>query len=139
MTDGNATPSCTSGSADPETVRRGESHAPRSRRAGGAVDEPGLGSSADGKRENGIDRSFERTGAPVYLGQDKSPLERREQSRSEVVGVDVGRECPVGLKRSESIADCGGPLIEPSRDERASLGVTLCELTNERAELAAPF
>ena len=34
-----------------------------------AVNEPGLGSSADGKGEEGVDRSFERAGAPVYLGE----------------------------------------------------------------------
>ena len=34
-----------------------------------AVNEPGLGSSADGKGEEGIDRSFERTGTPMYLGE----------------------------------------------------------------------
>ncbi len=28
-----------------------------------------LGSSADGKGEKGIDRSFERTGTPMYLGE----------------------------------------------------------------------
>jgi hypothetical protein len=34
-----------------------------------AVSEPGLGSSADGKGEEGIDRSFERTATPKYLGE----------------------------------------------------------------------
>ena len=34
-----------------------------------AVNESGLGSSADGKGEEGIDRSFERTGIPKYLGE----------------------------------------------------------------------
>ena len=34
-----------------------------------AVNEPGLGSSADGKGEKGIDRSLERTGTPLYLGE----------------------------------------------------------------------
>ncbi len=34
-----------------------------------AVNEPGLGSSADGKGEKGVDRSFERTGTPMYLGE----------------------------------------------------------------------
>ena len=32
-----------------------------------AVNEPGLGSSADGKGEEGIDRSFDRAGTPKYL------------------------------------------------------------------------
>ena len=34
-----------------------------------AVNEPGLGSSADGKGEEGIDRSFDRAAAPVHLGE----------------------------------------------------------------------
>jgi hypothetical protein len=34
-----------------------------------AVSEPGLASSADGKGEKGIDRSFERTGTLMHLGQ----------------------------------------------------------------------
>ncbi len=34
-----------------------------------AVNEPGLGSSADGKGEEGIDHSFERTGTPLHLGE----------------------------------------------------------------------
>ena len=34
-----------------------------------AVNEPGLGSSADGKGEKGIDRSFEWTGIPKYLSE----------------------------------------------------------------------
>ncbi len=34
-----------------------------------AVNEPGLGSSADGKGEEGVDRSFEWTGIPKYLGE----------------------------------------------------------------------
>ncbi len=34
-----------------------------------AVNEAGLGSSADGKGEEGIDRSFERAGIPKYLGE----------------------------------------------------------------------
>ncbi len=104
-----------------------------------AVNEPGLGSSADGKGEKGIDRGLERAGTPLHLAEYKSSLERGEQGDSEVVRVDVGREFPVGLKGSESIADCGCPLIEPCRDERSGLGVTLGELTNERAKLAAPL
>src|ERR1700735_4053058 len=55
-----------------------------------AVNEPGWGSSADGKGEEGIDRSFERSGTPLHLGEQKSSLERGEQSRGEVVRVDVG-------------------------------------------------
>jgi hypothetical protein len=34
-----------------------------------ALDEPGLGSAADGKGEKGIDRSFERAGTLMYLGE----------------------------------------------------------------------
>ena len=34
-----------------------------------AVNESGSGSSADGKSEEGIDRSFERAGTPKYLGE----------------------------------------------------------------------
>jgi len=34
-----------------------------------AVNEPGLGSSADGKGEKGIDSSLERTGTLLYLGE----------------------------------------------------------------------
>ncbi len=34
-----------------------------------AVNEPGFGLSADGKGEEGIDRSFEWTGIPKYLGE----------------------------------------------------------------------
>jgi len=34
-----------------------------------AVNEPGLGSLADGKGQEGIDRSFERTATPIDLGE----------------------------------------------------------------------
>ena len=34
-----------------------------------AVNESGLGSSADGESEEGIDRSFERAGTPLHLGE----------------------------------------------------------------------
>ena len=104
-----------------------------------AVYGSGLSSSADSKGEEGIDRSFERTGTPMYLGEYKSSLERGEQSSGEVVRVDAGREFPVCLKRSQSIGDRGCPLIEPCRDERSGLGVALGELTTERAEWAAPL
>src|SRR6202011_5228435 len=43
------------------------------------------------------------------------------------------------MKGSECIADGGCPLIEPCRDERSGLGVTLGELTTERAKWAAPL
>src|SRR3974390_1661585 len=43
------------------------------------------------------------------------------------------------MKGSESIGDGGSPLIEPSCDERSSLGVTLRELTSKRAKCAAPL
>src|ERR1700740_534916 len=65
-----------------------------------AVNEPGLGSSADGKGEEGVDRSFERTATPVYLGEQESSLERGEQSSGEVARVDAGREFPVGVQGS---------------------------------------
>ena len=34
-----------------------------------AMNESGLGSSADGEGEEGIDRSFERAGTPLHLGE----------------------------------------------------------------------
>src|SRR6201994_129019 len=43
------------------------------------------------------------------------------------------------MEGSQPIADGGCPLIEPCRYERSGLGVTLGELTNERAKLAAPL
>ena len=104
-----------------------------------ALNEPNLGSFADGKGEKGIDGSLERMGTLLYLGEEKSPLERGEQSNGEIVRVDVRRELSVGMKGSQPIADGGCPLIEPCRDERSGLGVTLGELTNERAKLAAPL
>ena len=42
------------------------------------------------------------------------------------------------MKGSECIADNGCPLIETCRDECSRLGVTLGELTTERAKWAAP-
>jgi hypothetical protein len=62
-----------------------------------AVNESGLGSFADGKGEEGIDRSFEWTGTPMHLGEEKPSLERGEQGRGEVVWVDAGRELPLGM------------------------------------------
>jgi hypothetical protein len=41
----------------------------------------------------------------LHLGEDKSPLERGEESDSEIVGVDTGRELPVGMKGLEPVAD----------------------------------
>ena len=78
-----------------------------------AVNEPGLGSSADGKGEEGLDRGFERTATPMYLGEEKSSFERGEQSNGEVVWVDVGLQLPIGMKGSEYFGDRGRPLIEP--------------------------
>src|ERR1700741_5110636 len=43
------------------------------------------------------------------------------------------------MKGPESIGDGGCPLIEPCRDERSGLGVTLGELATERAKWAAPL
>src|SRR5579872_2637726 len=60
-----------------------------------AVNESGLGSSADGKGEEGIDRSFDRAGTPKYLTEYKPSLERGEQSSGEVVRIDVGPEFAV--------------------------------------------
>src|SRR6185437_3256073 len=104
-----------------------------------AVNEPGSGSSADGKVEEGIDRSFERAGAPLRMGEQKPSFERGEESNGEVVRVNAGRKFPLGMKGPESVADGGCPLIEPGRDERAGLGVALGELANERAKCAAPL
>jgi hypothetical protein len=61
------------------------------------VNEPGLGSLADGKGEDGVDRSFEWTGIPMYLGEQESSLERGEQGGGEVARVDAGREFLVGM------------------------------------------
>ncbi len=94
-------------------------------------------SSADGKGEEGIHRSFERLGAPLHLGEEKSSLERGEQSRGEVVWVDVGGKYPARVQGSQSITDGGCPPIEPCRDQGSGLGVTLGELSNERGKLAA--
>ena len=46
-------------------------HHPRAREptSAMAVNEPGLGSFADGKGEKGIDGSLERTGTLLYLGE----------------------------------------------------------------------
>jgi hypothetical protein len=57
----------------------------------------GCRSAADGEGEEGIDRSFERAGTPLHLGEQKPALERGEQSSGEVVWVDAGRELPVGM------------------------------------------
>ena len=96
-----------------------------------AANEPSLGSSVDRKGEDRIDCNLERAGAPLHLREQKSTLERGEQSNGEIVRVDVRWEFPVGMKGSECIADYGCPLIEPSRDERSGLGVTLSQLTSE--------
>jgi hypothetical protein len=61
------------------------------------VRNPAPSSSAEGKGEEGIDRSFERAGTPLHLGEQKPSLERGEQSSGEVVRVDVGRELPGGM------------------------------------------
>ena len=59
-----------------------------------AVDEPGFGSSADAEGEEGVDRSLERTGAPLHLGEQEPALERGEQGRGEVVGSTSDGSCP---------------------------------------------
>ena len=66
-------------------------------------------------------------------------MERGEQSRGEVVRVDVGRELPVGMCGSQSIADGGCPPIKPGRDEGSGLGVALGQLTTERSKWATPL
>src|ERR1700760_523120 len=43
------------------------------------------------------------------------------------------------MKGPESIGDGDSPLIEPCRDERSGLGVTLGELASKRAKCAAPL
>jgi hypothetical protein len=53
------------------------------------------GLSADGESEEGVDRSFKGTDVPLNLGEEKPSFERREQSRGEVVRVDVGGEFPL--------------------------------------------
>src|SRR6185312_4537081 len=87
-----------------------------------AVNGSGLGSSADGEREEGIDRSFERAATSLRLGEEKPAFECGEQGGGEVVRVDVRPEFPVGMQGSQSIADGRCPLIEPCHDERSSLG-----------------
>ena len=57
-----------------------------------------LGSSADGKAEEGIDRCLERAGAPLYLGEEKPSLERGEQGDGEVIRVEAGRELAAGRR-----------------------------------------
>ncbi len=96
-----------------------------------------MGSSADGKGEEGIDRGFERAGAPLYLGEEKSSLERGEQGDGEVIRVEAGREVPVGLKGPEPLADFRCPPFEPGGDQGPGLRVALGELAAERAEGAA--
>jgi hypothetical protein len=56
-----------------------------------------LGSSADGEGEEGVDRSFERAGTALHLGEEKPSLEGGEQSGGQVVRVDIWRELPVGV------------------------------------------
>ena len=62
-----------------------------------AVNEPGSDSSADGEGEEGIDRSFERAGAPLRLGEQKPSFERGEEGNGEVVRVNAGRKFPLGM------------------------------------------
>ena len=77
---------------------------------------------AGDKGEEGVDRGFERTGAPLHLGEEQPSLERGEQRSGEVVRVDVGRELSVGMEGSESVAEGGCPLVEPGGDGRAASG-----------------
>ena len=57
--------------AGPQRIVRMHVRHPRavSRPSAVAVNESGLGSSADGKGEKGIDGSLERTGTLLYLGE----------------------------------------------------------------------
>ena len=64
-------------------------------------------------------------------------MERGQQGDGEIVGVDVGREPPIGMEGSEAIADGGRALFEPSGDKGSGLRVALSELTTERTEQAA--
>ena len=88
------------GKSDPEgaispahAAHSGDAKGPAKTRDGDVV-----GSSADGKGEEGIDRSLERAGTPMYLGEEKPSLERGEHGGGEVVRVDVGRDLPVVMQ-----------------------------------------
>ena len=74
----------------------------------------------------------------MHLGEQEPSLERRKQSRGEVVRVDAGGELAPGVQGSQPIADGGRPLVEAGRDERSGLGVALGQLPAEGAERAAP-
>ena len=90
-----------------------------------------FGPSAQGKGEEGIDCSFERTGAPLRLSQEKSSLERGEESDGEIVGVDVGPEVPVGIQGPEPIADRGRP------SEVSLVSGSLCSELAEKAPVVS--
>ena len=63
-----------------------------------AVNDPDLGSFANGKGKESLDRSFERAGTPMYLGEQSSPLDRGKQSHGEVVRVDTRWKFPFSMK-----------------------------------------
>jgi len=90
-----------------------------------------LGSSADGKGEEGVYRSFERAGAPLYLGEEKPSLERGEQGDGEVIRVGPVWEMPGFAEVSQPVSDGGGPLPEPAGNHGAGPGVAFGELAAE--------
>src|SRR5260370_28135010 len=93
--------------------RTGASSKSREPASAMAVNEPGLGSSADGKGEEGIDRSLERAATPLYLGEEKSSFERGEHSRGEDIRGDAGRRFPVTLNVSHPLGQCARPPTQP--------------------------
>ena len=77
-------------------------------------DEPGLGSSADGKGEEGIDKQVSMDGYSVAPGRARSPPSSvASRSNGEVAG-STSMNLP-RMKGSRSVADGGCPLIEPCR------------------------
>ncbi len=71
-----------------------------------------------GKGKEGVDRCLERFSAPLHLGEEKSPLEHSEESDSEKVGFDIGRErperaAPLGFCALHSGDDHVAPGSEP--------------------------
>ena len=58
-----------------------------------------------GEAQESIDLSFERPSALLQLGEEQSSLEHREESDGQIVGIGAGRQLPVGVKGSESVAD----------------------------------
>jgi hypothetical protein len=69
MSSRNARPEQPTGNDEVSRVDARASSKSREPTSAMAVNEPGLGSSADGKGEEGVDRSFERTATPMHLGE----------------------------------------------------------------------